>query len=98
MVLIRTEATTTLTSTELALRSGDRQTLVWMHSCLVQVWISYNRSSKIFNHFCPCIGTGGTISGTGQFLKTMNEDVKIVLADPEGSGLYNKVRLVFSLF
>ena len=37
------------------------------------------------------IGTGGTIAGTGQFLKSMNEDVLVVLADPEGSGLYNKV-------
>jgi hypothetical protein len=38
------------------------------------------------------IGTGGTISGVGQFLKSVNEDVRVVLADPEGSGLYNKVR------
>ena len=37
------------------------------------------------------VGTGGTIAGTGQFLKSMNEDVLVVLADPEGSGLYNKV-------
>lgn len=36
-------------------------------------------------------GTGGTIAGTGRYLKSMNEDVKVVLADPEGSGLYNKV-------
>lgn len=36
-------------------------------------------------------GTGGTIAGTGQYIKSMNEDVKIVLADPEGSGLFNKV-------
>lgn len=38
-------------------------------------------------------GTGGTIAGTGQFLKSMNEDISIALADPEGSGLYNKVTL-----
>lgn len=36
-------------------------------------------------------GTGGTIAGTGRYLKSMSEDVKVVLADPEGSGLYNKV-------
>ena len=42
-------------------------------------------------------GTGGTIAGTGQFMKIMNKDVMIVLADPEGSGLYNKVRSSFSL-
>ena len=37
------------------------------------------------------VGTGGTIAGTGQFLKSMADDVLVVLADPEGSGLYNKV-------
>ena len=37
-------------------------------------------------------GTGGTIAGTGQFLKKYKPDIKIVLSDPEGSGLYNKVR------
>ncbi|KAH9948625.1 PALP-domain-containing protein [Amylocystis lapponica] len=37
-------------------------------------------------------GTGGTIAGVGRFLKTMNEDITVVLADPEGSGLYNKVK------
>jgi cysteine synthase len=38
------------------------------------------------------LGTGGTIAGIGQFLKSMNEEVQVVLADPEGSGLYNKVK------
>lgn len=37
------------------------------------------------------LGTGGTISGVGRFLKTMAQGLKIILADPEGSGLYNKV-------
>lgn len=39
-------------------------------------------------------GTGGTIAGTGQFLKSMADDILVVLADPEGSGLYNKVSRV----
>ena len=38
-------------------------------------------------------GTGGTISGIGNFLKSVKQDVRIVIADPEGSGLYNKVGL-----
>ncbi|KAL0579050.1 Cysteine synthase 2 [Marasmius crinis-equi] len=37
-------------------------------------------------------GTGGTIAGIGRFIKSKNEDVRVVLADPEGSGLYNKVK------
>jgi len=42
--------------------------------------------------FVAGAGTGGTIAGTGQFLKSMADDILIVLADPEGSGLYNKVK------
>ncbi|TFK54550.1 PALP-domain-containing protein [Heliocybe sulcata] len=42
--------------------------------------------------FVSGAGTGGTIAGTGQFLKAMNDDILVVLADPEGSGLYNKIK------
>lgn len=40
----------------------------------------------------PFLGTGGTIAGVGQYLKSKNEDVIIALSDPEGSGLYNKIK------
>ncbi|PSR70982.1 hypothetical protein PHLCEN_2v13158 [Hermanssonia centrifuga] len=42
--------------------------------------------------FVSGAGTGGTVAGTGQFLRSMNEDVKVVLSDPEGSGLFNKIK------
>lgn len=31
------------------------------------------------------VGSGGTISGTGRFLKSKNPDLRVVVADPEGS-------------
>ena len=39
--------------------------------------------------FVSAIGTGGTLSGVGMFLKEQNPDVRIVLADPPGSAMYS---------
>ncbi len=36
-------------------------------------------------HLVSSIGTGGTISGTGRFLKEMNPNIQIIGADPLGS-------------
>lgn len=41
--------------------------------------------------FITGAGTGGTISGCGVYLTEQNKNIKIVLADVPGSGLYNKV-------
>jgi cysteine synthase len=40
---------------------------------------------------CAC-GTGGTLAGVALALKAANPAVRIVLADPEGSGLYGWVK------
>ena len=40
---------------------------------------------------CSC-GTGGTLAGVSMALKAERSDVRIVLADPEGSGLYGWVK------
>ncbi|EME69589.1 cysteine synthase [Paramagnetospirillum caucaseum] len=39
--------------------------------------------------FTCAVGTGGTLAGTGMALKEHNRNVKVVLADPLGSALYN---------
>jgi len=36
-------------------------------------------------HFVASVGTGGTISGTGRYLKDQNPEILVVGADPEGS-------------
>jgi len=40
---------------------------------------------------CSC-GTGGTLAGVSLALKARRADIRIVLADPEGSGLYGWVK------
>ncbi|BAJ81966.1 cysteine synthase [Acidiphilium multivorum AIU301] len=40
---------------------------------------------------CSC-GTGGTLAGVGMALKACRKEVRIVLADPEGSGLHGWVK------
>ena len=40
---------------------------------------------------CAC-GTGGTLAGVSDALKAANPAIRIVLADPEGSGLYGWVK------
>ncbi|ARJ67309.1 cysteine synthase A [Magnetospirillum sp. ME-1] len=39
--------------------------------------------------FTCAVGTGGTLAGTGMALKEHNRDIRIVLADPMGSALFN---------
>ena len=42
--------------------------------------------------FVASSGTGGTLAGTSEYLKSRNRNVRCVLADPPGSSLYEFVR------
>lgn len=42
--------------------------------------------------FVAGAGTGGTISGCAKYLKEQDKQISVILADPQGSGLYNKVK------
>ncbi|MDD2704129.1 MAG: cysteine synthase A [Acidocella sp.] len=54
-----------------------------------EIWAQ--TGGKIDAFTCAC-GTGGTLAGVSMALKAHNPGVKIVLADPEGSGLYGWVK------
>lgn len=54
-----------------------------------EIWAQ--TSGKVDAFTCAC-GTGGTLAGVGMALKANNPDIKIILADPEGSGLYGWVK------
>jgi cysteine synthase A len=42
--------------------------------------------------FVMSSGTGGTIAGASRYLKERNPEIQVILADPEGSSLFNKVK------
>jgi cystathionine beta-synthase len=45
----------------------------------------WEQTAGRITHFVAGIGTGGTITGVGHYLKSRNSSVRIVGADPEGS-------------
>ncbi|HQT47030.1 MAG: cysteine synthase A [Acidocella sp. 20-63-7] len=67
----------------LANREGHRLTTG------AEIW--EQTGGKIDAFTCAC-GTGGTLAGVSMALKARNPAVKIILADPEGSGLYGWVK------
>ncbi len=67
----------------LANREGHRATTG------AEIWAQ--TGGKVDAFTCAC-GTGGTLAGVSLALKARNPGIQIVLADPEGSGLYGWVK------
>ena len=66
----------------LANRAGHRRTGE-------EIWTQ--TQGRITAFTCAC-GTGGTLAGVSDALRSRNDKIRIVLADPEGSGLYGWVK------
>jgi len=54
-----------------------------------EIWAQTNGA---VDAFCCAIGTGGTLSGVGRYLKEMNASVTIAVTDPLGSCMYHWFR------
>ncbi|HRJ05782.1 MAG TPA: cysteine synthase family protein, partial [Ignavibacteria bacterium] len=52
------------------------------HSTGPELW---EQTQGRITHFVGSLGTGGTVSGTGRYLKEKNPNIKIIAADPYGS-------------
>lgn len=52
-----------------------------------EIWEDTNGKVDVL---ISCIGSGGTVSGTGKFLKEMNANVKVIAVEPANSPLITK--------
>lgn len=59
---------------------------------MVQIWEQLRSRGERLDAFVMSAGTGGSIAGASRYFKARRPSVQIVLVDPPGSSLYNKVR------
>jgi hypothetical protein len=63
--------------------------LQWLSYAGREIW---QQTRGKLHAFVSGAGTGGTIAGVSKALKDLNPSLQVVLADPQGSSLFNKVR------
>ncbi len=51
-----------------------------------EIW---RQTDETIGYFVSAVGSGGTIGGTSKFLKEKNPNIKIIAADPFGSGIFS---------
>ncbi len=49
-----------------------------------EIW---NDTDSNVDIFVACVGTGGTLSGTGKYLKSKNPDIKVIAVEPDSSAV-----------
>jgi cysteine synthase A len=54
-----------------------------------EIWDQTN--GKIDGFICA-IGTGGTVTGVSEYLKSKNKDIRIAVADPMGASMYSWIK------
>ncbi len=54
-----------------------------------EIW---EQTEGTIDGFTCAIGTGGTLTGTGTFLKEENQDIVTAAADPMGAAMYNYIK------
>lgn len=52
-----------------------------------EIW---NDTDGKIDYFVSCVGTGGTVTGVGEYLKAKNENIKIVAVEPKLSPVLSK--------
>ncbi len=53
----------------------------------------WRQTNGQIDHLVSVAGSGGTLAGCSKFLKSKNPQLKVHLIDPDGSGLYNYIKI-----